>query len=162
MRPWKGPIPKRRPPVLTLEAFLPESSRKRLLNQVRPPVRGPDRECPGIWLVHLGPDSQWAQVPYASPIYTKRPAACAGLSRATVTNPSEYYTDSDRCTAGTSFANVVRKSSAPMPPYPRQVDRGRGRGPNTGRRDGSWSRRFWRRRLPISLEDLPIASQTRS
>lgn len=37
MRPWKGPIPKRRPPVITLEAFLPECSRKRLLNQVRPP-----------------------------------------------------------------------------------------------------------------------------
>ena len=36
LRSWKGPLPKRRSQVIMLEAFLPETARKRLLHPVRP------------------------------------------------------------------------------------------------------------------------------
>ena len=137
LRSWKGPLPKRRSQVITLEAFLPETARKRLLHPVRPLHAD---------LIARARDfgrSIWDLIPNGPKKINRAPLPGRELPTPT---PSLTLAREPRCPRSDSspvlvakrdqrsFADVVR--SSPMPPYPRFVDRGRGRGPNPGRRDG--------------------------
>lgn len=118
VRPWKGPLPKRKPQTLTLEAFFLEADSKNL-RKINLAKFGRS-----LWdLIPSGPRGkrviQAKEKPSTLPPHTS--------SKNLVPPPLVA-----RTSGTSSYAEIVRTPRASMPPHPRTVDRWRGHGPNQG------------------------------
>jgi len=148
LRPWRGPLPKRRAVPITLAAYLPDRATEGKEDgrctqalkdnseiKVRPNSDIPierDRNFGRSWwdLFPTGPRSggrACAKTSHSSltPKQTEpSPSPPQGNTPApSITPPPSPFT-------GPSFAEIMRRPARPMPPYPKAVDHSRGRAQN--------------------------------
>lgn len=132
-KPWRGLLPKRRPSEITLEAFFPKVIEKRISEANVIPTR-PSRDILIERARNFG-RSCWDVFP-TGPRLGKDSGAIKPKKGTTSPSPTPSNpilpTPSSRAPSLRSYAEVVRHTARPMPPYPRAFDRGHGSGRGRG------------------------------